>query len=138
VSRLQKAEITGAILDGFFHVYNSLGPGFLEKVYENALRLTLEKAGLVVRPQANIKVYFEGQVVGLYTADLLVNDCVIVEIKAVTALAEEHEAQLINYLNATPIELGLLVNFGPKPDFKRRIVSNHTKKHIPDPSRRPL
>jgi GxxExxY protein len=124
-------EITAKIRDAFYHVYNSLGAGFLEKVYENALALTLTKAGLDVKQQCSVKVYFEGEVVGEYYADLIVNDCVIVEIKAVSALAREHEAQLLNYLNATAVEVGILVNFGPKPEYKRRAVSNSRKKHLP-------
>jgi GxxExxY protein len=128
---LLHGEVTEIIRDGFFHVYNSLGTGFLEKVYENALALTLQQAGLTVRQRVPIKVYFEGKMVGVYEADILVNQCVIVEAKAVSALIDEHEAQLLNYLRATQIEVGLLVNFGPKPEFERRTFSNPSKVHLP-------
>jgi GxxExxY protein len=127
---LLHGDLTEIIRDEFFHVYNALGAGFLEKVYENALALRLEKAGLAVRQRVPIKVYFEGAVVGIYEADVLVNHSVIIEIKAVSALIDEHEAQLLNYLRATEIEVGLLVNFGPKPEFKRRVLANSSKKHL--------
>jgi GxxExxY protein len=99
----------------------------LEKVYENALAIALQDMRLKVQQQAKIEVYFQEQVVGEYFADLLVEDGVIVEIKAASQLVREHEAQLLNYLHATPIEVGLLLNFGPKPDFLRRIFDNDRK-----------
>ena len=120
-------EITDLIIRAFYTVYNTLGYGFLEKVYENALAIELPKLGLVVIQQAPIKVYYDGQVVGEYAADLLVEDAVIVELKAVCALVEEHEAQLLNYLKATPYEVGLLLNFGPKPQMKRKAYDNARK-----------
>jgi GxxExxY protein len=118
------SEITEKIIKAFYRVYNTLGFGFLEKVYENALFIELAQMGLHVRKQEQIKVYYEGQEVGMYFADLIVNNCVIVELKAAEALCEEHEFQLINYLKATDIEVGLLINFGKKPEFKRRVFSN--------------
>src|SRR5262249_49744315 len=127
---LLHGDITESIRDEFFHVYNALGAGFLEKVYENALALRLQKAGLDVRQGVPIKVYFEGAVVGVYEADVLVNRAVIIEVKAVSALIDEHEAQLLNYLRATPIEVGVLVNFGPKPEYKRRVLANSSKKNL--------
>jgi GxxExxY protein len=108
-------------------VYNVLGYGFLEKVYAGALKIELEKKGLLVVPQAKINVLYEGQYVGIYYADMLVEDSVIVEIKAVATLLEEHEAQLLNYLKATNIEVGLLLNFGLKPTFRRKIYTNERK-----------
>jgi len=121
-------EITGAIIKAFYTVYNTLGYGFLEKVYENALVHELTKLGLKVRQQTPIKVYYAGQLVGEYFADLAVEDCVIVELKAAESLRPEHAAQLINYLKATDVEVGLLFNFGPKPEFARKIFTNDRKK----------
>ena len=120
-------DITGRTIQAFFKVYNTLGFGFLEKVYENALRLELIKAGLFVYQQKNVKVYYENTQVGDYFADLVINEIVIVELKAAEALREEHEAQLINYLKATNIEVGLLFNFGKQPEFRRKIFSNDRK-----------
>jgi GxxExxY protein len=104
-----------------------LGFGFLEKVYENALVIALRQMEVTVEQQAKIPVYFAGQIVGEYNADLLVENCVIVELKAVQRIAPEHEAQLLNYLRATPYEVGLLLNFGPKPEFRRKAFSNDRK-----------
>jgi len=120
-------DITDKIIKGFYYVYNKLGYGFLEKVYENALAIMLRQYGCRVLQQEPVKVYFEEEVVGDYYADLIVNDCVIVELKAVESIAEAHEAQLINYLRATDIEVGLLLNFGPKPEFRRKVFSKACK-----------
>jgi GxxExxY protein len=115
-------------LHAFFKVvYPQLGYGFLEKVYENALLIALSSAGLKVEQQAKIEVNFQEHVVGEYFADLLVQDRVIVEVKAAGRIAREHEAQLLNYLRATPYEVGLLLNFGPKPDFRRKVFDNELK-----------
>ena len=108
-------ETTEAVLGEFFRVYNTLGYGFLEKVYENALAHALRQTELQVETQFPISVYFDGQVVGEYFADILVNRSVIIEIKTADKLIEAHEAQLLNYLKATEIEVGLLLNFGPTP-----------------------
>ncbi len=105
-------KITEKIIQSYYKVYNILGYGFLEKVYENAMALELRKAGMRVNQQDNIKVFYETEEVGDYYADLLVESLVIVEIKAAKALSEEHEAQLTNYLKGTDIEVGLLLNFG--------------------------
>lgn len=118
------SEITEKIIKAFYKVYNTLGYGFLEKVYENALFIELAAMGLLVKKQAHIKVYYEDKEVGEYFADLIVEDCVIVELKAAEGLCEEHEFQLINYLKATEIEVGLLLNFGEKPELKRKVFSN--------------
>ena len=120
-------DITELIIQAFYTVYNTLGYGFLEKVYQNALVIELRKLGLEVIPEACIKVYYNGQVVGEYFADLLVAGVVLVEIKAVRTLAPEHEAQLLNYLKATPYEVGLLLNFGPQPQIKRKAYDNTRK-----------
>ena len=120
-------QLTEQIIKGFYTVYRALGYGFLQKVYENSLAIELRKMRLEVVQQAEIKVYYAGVVVGEYYADLLVADAVIVEIKAVRALLKEHEAQLLNYLKATPYEVGLLLNFGPKPEIKRKVYDNERK-----------
>jgi GxxExxY protein len=117
-------ETTDKIIKAFYYVYNTLGYGFLEKVYENAMLLELRSLGLSVEKQVPIKVYFKEQQVGDYYADLIVEDKVIVELKAAESLCEEHEFQLINYLKATNIEVGLLLNFGNNPQFTRKIFSN--------------
>ncbi len=121
------SEITEKIIRVFYKVNNTLGFGFLEKVYENAMAIELRRMGCKVRQQKNIKVYYENEEVGDYYADLLVDDLVIVELKASESLCEEHEAQLINYLKATKIEVGLLLNFGKKAEFKRKIFTNDKK-----------
>ena len=108
-------------------MYNTLGYGFLEKVYENALVIECRKAGLDVKPQAPIQEHYDQEIVGEYFLDLLIENAVIVEIKAAKTLSKEHEAQLLNYLKASGIEVGLLLNFGPKPEIKRKIFDNHRK-----------
>ena len=128
-------EITNIILRSFYEVYNELGDGFLESVYENALYIVLTGYGLCVEKQKDISVFFRGKVIGDFKADLIANEKVIVELKAVRALALAHEAQLINYLKATNIEVGLLLNFGRKPEFKRFVYDNK-RKNISDDQRR--
>ncbi|MGE0635176.1 MAG: GxxExxY protein [Bacteroidia bacterium] len=120
-------DVTDKIISAFYKVYNELGFGFLERVYENAMFDELVAAGLQCEKQKPIKVYYNGKVVGEYFADIIVNDCVIIELKAAESLMEEHELQLINYLKATEIEVGLLMNFGEKPQFKRKIFTNDRK-----------
>jgi len=119
-------KITEDIIRAFYRVYRVLGYGFLEKVYENAMVIELRKACLKIEPQKCVTVHYGSERVGEYFADLLVEDLVIVELKAANAIAEEHESQLINYLKATGMEVGLLLNFGRKPEFKRKIFE--TKK----------
>ena len=119
---LKHQELTEQIIRAFFKVYNTLGYGFLEKIYQNAMAIELRKGGLAVVAQAPITVLYDGEQVGEYFADLLVCERVIVELKAVDALAEEHHAQVVNYLKATGIDVGLLMNFGPKPEVRRKIV----------------
>ena len=126
----QHSEITQLVIKAFYRVYNTLGFGFLEKVYENAMRLELDKMGLFCTAQQSIDVYYDGEKVGLYYADLIVSDCVIVELKAAAGLAPEHEAQLTNYLKATNIEVGLLLNFGQQPQHKRKVFANDRKNHF--------
>ena len=117
---LPYADLTGRILRTFYAVYNALGYGFLEKVYENALRIELEKQGFRVKQQEPISVVYDGQVVGEYYADLWVDERVVVELKAALSLVKEHEVQLVNYLTATKVDLGLLLNFGPSVQVKRK------------------
>ncbi len=121
------SEITEQIIKTFYTVYNTLGYGFLEKVYRNAMVIELNKQGATVTPESPITIYYDGEVIGEYFADLLVAKAVIVELKAVRQLAEEHEAQLLNYLKATPYEVGLLLNFGPKPKVTRKAYDNSRK-----------
>lgn len=111
-------ELTRKIIKGYYEVYNQLGPGFLESVYENALEIALCDLGLIVERQFPIEVYFRERKVGEFKADLIVEGKVIVELKAVSTLLSTHKAQLINYLKATEIEIGLLMNFGEEPEFK--------------------
>ncbi len=120
-------EITGAIIGAFYDVHNVLGSGFLEKVYENAMAHLLRSRGLFVVQQAPITVHFQGAIVGEYYADLLVADKVIVELKTAERIQPEHLAQLSNYLKATQIEVGLLLNFGRQSSFKRVILTNDRK-----------
>ena len=121
------SELTEQIIKAFYNVYNTLGYGFLDKVYENALLIELKKMGLMALAQKPISVFYEGQQVGVYFADLLVEDKVILELKTGEMIAGEHEAQLINYLRATDIEIGLVLNFGKKPQFKKKAFSNEFK-----------
>ncbi|MDI1243635.1 MAG: GxxExxY protein [bacterium] len=118
---LKHAETTGKIIKAFFTVYNDLGYGFLEKVYENALVLELGALGLSVEQQMPISVYYRGVLVGDYFADLVIADCVIVELKSAEGISRAHEAQLVNYLKATSYEVGLLLNFGKTAEYKRKI-----------------
>ena len=118
---LKHAELTEKTIACFFQVYNTLGWGFLEKVYHFALLHELRKREIGVETQAKIDVFYDGLLVGEYYADLLIENSVIVELKAAEQITLSHEAQLINYLKATQIEVGLLFNFGPKPQFKRKV-----------------
>ena len=123
-------DITDKIIGGTFEVYRTLGYGFLEKVYENAMVIECRKEDIPLTAQSAIKVQYENEIIGEYYADLLVDNKVIVEIKATKSLTEEHEAQLLNYLKATNIEVGLLLNFGPKPKIKRKAFDNLRKNNL--------
>ena len=120
-------ELTDKILQAFYDVYNELGYGFLEKVYQNSLYLELISRGFKVSAQKQIKVYYKGVEVGEYYADMLVNDLVILEQKAADYIVQDFEWQLINYLRGTEIEVGLVLNFGIKPDFRRKVFENERK-----------
>jgi len=121
---LLHAETTEAIIKSFYHVYNTLGHGFLEKVYENSMRVSLSKLGYTVKQQFPIGVVFEEENVGEYFADLLVDNKVVVELKVSQAISPNHESQLLNYLKATGHQVGLLLNFGPKAEFRRKVFTN--------------
>ena len=120
-------DVTAPVIDAFFHVHHELGHGFLEAVYERAMAVALGKRGLSVECQVPVTVHYSGNVVGEYFADMLVEKRVIVELKACRAIEPVHEAQLINYLRATSVEIGLLLNFAPKPVIRRLILTNDRK-----------
>ncbi len=122
-------ELTEEIIGAFYDLYNDLGFGFQEKVYQNSMYFDLLDLGLKVEAQRPINVYRKGRRVGEYFADIVVEDLIIIELKAIEKLTEQHEAQLVNYLRATDIEVGLLFNFGPKPEVKRKVWENHLKSH---------
>ena len=119
--KFKHGEITQTVIQAFYKVYNYLGYGFLEKVYENALMHELRKQDLLVSAQVPIRVLYDGVPVGKYFADLLVNERIILEIKAVESISPAHKAQLINYLKATGKEVGLVLNFGPKAQIVRKV-----------------
>ncbi|AWG22001.1 GxxExxY protein [Flavobacterium faecale] len=121
-------ELTNVIIKTFYEVYNELGYGFLEKVYQNALCIELRNKNLVVEPEKRIAVYYKEQQVGDYVVDLIVENKVLLELKAVDHINEQYENQILNYLRATDCELGLLMNFGPKPEFKRKVFENNRKR----------
>jgi len=120
-------ELTEKIIKIFYKVYNRLGYGFLEKVYEKAMMLEFKKGSILAASQFPIEVLYENEIIGEYYADILVDNQVIVEIKAAKRLSQENEAQLLNYLKATKIEIGLLLNFGVKPEIKRKAFENERK-----------
>jgi len=121
-------NLTHKIIGAAYKVHNQLGAGFLEKVYENALRIEMVKQGFQVQQQAPISVCYEGEIVGDYYADLWVEERIIVELKAVQTLTKEHEVQLVNYLTATGLDTGLLLNFGPSVQVKRKFRHCQPKK----------
>ncbi|MFN4255750.1 MAG: GxxExxY protein [Saprospiraceae bacterium] len=124
---LKHRELTDQILNAFYDVYNELGYGFLEKVYQNALYFELKERGVKVEPQRRTAVFYKGREVGEYFTDLIVNDLVILELKAAECIVEAHEIQLQNYLKASNIEVGFVLNFGKEPEFSRKIFSNDKK-----------
>jgi len=124
---LKHETLTEKIITVFYRVYNKLGYGFLEKVYEKAMMIELQKEGIQAVSQRAIEVMYDGSCIGEYYADILVDSKVIIEIKASKQLAVQHEAQLLNYLKATSAEVGLLLNFGPRPGVRRRVFENSRK-----------
>ena len=122
MTELKHHHITEKIIGAAYKVHNTLGSGFLEKVYQNSLAIELKSLDFIVDVEKPIKVYYNGEVVGNYIADITVDDKVILEIKAIKELADIHEVQLVNYLKATGIEVGLLINFGTSVQVKRRVM----------------
>ncbi len=123
-------DLTRTIIGVFYEVYSELGYGFLESVYGEAMRVALVQAGLQVGVEVPIQVYFRGGVIGLFRADLVVNELVLVELKTCDALIRQHESQTLNYLRATRLEVALLMNFGPEAKFKRLVMDNELKKSV--------
>lgn len=118
-------ELSSEIIKAFFNVFNTLGTGFLEKVYENAMLLELRSRGINCIAQKHVKVFYTEKQVGFYIADIIAEERIIIEIKAAENICEQHEYQLINYLRATEIEVGLLLNFGKTAQFKRKIITRN-------------
>ena len=129
---LKHHGVTSQVIRVFFQVYNELGVGFLESVYVEALNLALAEAGLSTEREVPLAVAFRGRVVGKFRADLVVERCVLVEAKACPQIHPTHEAQVLNYLRAATLEVGLLLNFGPRPQFRRLVFDNELKKHPPE------
>lgn len=123
-------ELSGRIIKAFYKVYNTLGHGFIESIYHNAMLLELLADGLSVETEKPIAVYYEGKVVGTFSGDIVVEGKIILELKAKETIHPSHEAQLINYLRATDLEVGLLLNFGKSPEFKRKYFSNKNKRRV--------
>jgi GxxExxY protein len=121
---MKHAQLTEAIIGVFYSVYNELGHGFLESVYEEAMAVSLQEKGFTIQRQFPVPVWFHGMQIGEFRGDLVVNDLILLELKAIQRL---ETSQLMNYLRATRFELGLLLNFGPKPEVRRRIVGNQYK-----------
>jgi GxxExxY protein len=131
--RLQHGELTRRVIITFFEVYNELGAGFLESVYQVALAQALSAKGVRTDREVPIDVFFRYAVIGRFYADLVVENRVIVEVKAVRCLAREHQTQLLHYLRGTAMEVGLLLNFGVRPQFRRLIYTNDRKRGMPRP-----
>jgi len=126
-SKIKYKDLSEKIIKSFYDVYNELGWGFLESVYEKALAIVLKEKGLTVERQKAIPVYFHNKDVGEFRADIIVENKIILELKTVSRLEAVHEAQILNYLKATTIEIGFLMNFGKQPKFKRFIFDNDKK-----------
>ena len=121
------SELTEIIIGVFYEVYGELGHGFLESVYRNSMNLALRKKGLSVQAEAPIAVFFRGENVGDFRADLVVEGCILLELKTAETIVAAHEAQVLNYLRSTTLELGLILNFGPKPQIRRFLLDNERK-----------
>ena len=130
---LKHRELTEKIIGVFYDVYNELGHGFLESVYEQALSVALSEAGMKTERQVPVSVWFRGQQIGDFRADIVVEEKVLLELKAARTIEQAHEKQLLNYLRATDIEVGLLLNFGAKAQFRRLVYENERKKIRVDP-----
>jgi len=121
------SDLSDKIIKVFYDIHNELGYGFSEKIYQKAFGIALRQIGLKVDEQVPIKVYFRGQEIGEYFADMVVNDVILLELKAVAHIIEEHEAQLLNYLKSTEVEVGYIMNFGKSAEFKRKVLDNDRK-----------
>ncbi|MDR0937817.1 MAG: GxxExxY protein [Mediterranea sp.] len=132
---LTQADKTEKLIKAFYSVYNELGYGFIENVYQNALYKELLSLGIPCVAHPKINVYYKKEIVGYYQADIIAFDSVILELKAVSALTDAHELQLVNYLKATTIEVGLLLNFGPKPEFRRKVFSHYFRERLEENKR---
>ncbi len=132
---LKHADVTEKIIGIFYDVYNELGYGFLECIYEESLTIALHQAGLTANRQIPLPVWFRGHKVGEFRADVLVENCVLLELKAARSLDAAHEAQLLHYLKSTEVEIGMLLNFGTRPQFRRLIFDNDRKKIRENPRR---
>jgi GxxExxY protein len=128
-SNYKHSELTDSIIGVFYEVYNELGFGFLESVYRNSLRIALLEKGFTVEQEAPIAVFFRGKNVGDFRADLIVNGIVLLELKTADSIAAAHESQVLNYLRSTSIEVGIILNFGPKPQVRRLLLDN-SRKHV--------
>ena len=126
-SNYKHSELTELVIGTFYEVYGELGFGFLESVYRNALRLALIEKGLTVEQEAPVTVFFRGKSVGDFRADLIVNGVVLLELKTADQIVAAHESQVLNYLRSTSLELGLILNFGPKPQVRRLLLDNFRK-----------
>jgi len=127
---MNQSDKTSVIINAFYEVYNELGFGFIENVYQNALYKELKRRGVPCTAHPKINVYYKDEVVGYYEADIIAYDTIILELKAVSHLLDEHEIQLRNYLKATSLEVGLLLNFGPKPEIRREIFSLYYREQL--------
>ena len=127
-NHLKYSEVTEKVLSIFFDVYNELGYGFLESVYQKAMTIALADLGMPVQNEIATPVWFRGRLIGDFRADMIVNGVVLVELKSAKSLEPIHEAQTLNYLRATNIEVALLLNFGPKPKFIRLAFDNERKR----------
>jgi len=126
-STYKHSELTDLVIKTFYEVYNELGYGFAEVVYRNSLQIALIEKGLEAKAEVHIPVLFHGANVGDFKPDLIVNNCLILELKAADTIVRAHEAQLLNYLRASSIEVGLILNFGPKPELRRLVYENSRK-----------
>jgi len=128
---LKHAELTDAIIGSFYYVFNELGHGFLESVYREAMTVALTQRDLAVEREKSVEVRFRGEVVGIFRTDLVVANKVIIELKCARSIDSNHEAQLLNYLKATEFEVGLLLNFGTRPQFRRMVLETARKRPLP-------
>ena len=133
--RLVHGSISKSVLDEFFAVFKDLGPGLPESIYQEAMVRALHARGLRVEREVGLAVWFRGMLIGSFRADVIVEDVLLLELKAVPRIVEAHQAQVLTYLKVTDVEVGLLLNFGPQPDFRRVVYSNSRKVRVsPQPS----